>query len=123
MLKTQTLFFKKISIIFISRMRIRKTVCMKNQCFNFVIYLWWISLITGNGFVGNIFNIFKILRKQFFLFVNADICKTIVSRKLAYHLSNLVNISLLIIPNFAFISKRIVDFNIEFCKCYVVMTV
>ena len=54
-------FLKKISIIFISRTRIKSTVFMMNQFFNFLIYLWWISDITGNGFVGNVikFNILK----------------------------------------------------------------
>ena len=46
-------FLKKIRIIFILRIRIKVTVFMKNK-FNFLIYPWLISVITGNGFVGNV---------------------------------------------------------------------
>ena len=57
------------------------------------------------------------------MFVYADICKTIVSRKHAYCLSNLVNIIALIMPYFLFIRKKITEFKIEICKLYAVMTV
>ena len=56
------------------------------------------------------------------LFIYA-LCKTIVPRNLAYCWSNLVNINLLIMPDFLFVKKGIIDFKIEFCKRYVVMAV
>ena len=95
-------FIKKISIIFISKIRKKVTIFLKNQFFDFLIYPWWISVITGNGFMGNLirYYILKGLNKQFHLFVYADIYKTIVSRKFTNCLYNLVNMSPLIMPDF-----------------------
>ena len=47
----------------------------------------------------------------------------IVTKKLAFCLSNLVNISLLIIPDFVFIRSGMMYFKTEFGKRYIVMTV
>ena len=58
------------------------------------------------------------------LFVYVDICKMIVPKKLSYCLPNiLVNISLLIISDFLFIRRGVMDFKTEFCKLCMVMTV
>ena len=57
------------------------------------------------------------------MFIPVDICKTIVPRKLTNCLSNLVNISLLVMPYLTFIRRGIMDFEIEFCKRYTVMAV
>ena len=53
-----------------------------------------------------------------FFFIYADICKTSVSRKVTYCLSNLVNINPLIMSDFPFI-----HFKIQLCKRYVVKAV
>ena len=116
----------KRSVLFLYREYTRKALFfLKRQFFDTLIYLWWISVITGNDFMRNIIicYILKGLSKQLQLFVYADICKTIVPRTLSYCLFNLVNISPLIMLDFPFIRKGIMDFKTEFCKHYVVMTV
>ena len=37
-----------------TRIHIKGAVFMKNQFFDFFIYPWWIAVITGNGFMGNV---------------------------------------------------------------------
>ena len=43
------------------------------------------------------------------LFIYVDICKTIVPRKLTYCLSNLANISVLVMPCFPFIRRGVME--------------
>ena len=57
------------------------------------------------------------------LLIYEDICNSTVARKRSYCLSNLLNISLLIMPDFLFIKTGIMDFKTEFYKRYVIMTV
>ena len=52
------------------------------------------------------------------MFVYADIFKTIVPRKLAFSLSNLVNFSHMIMSDFSFIRIGIMDFKIKFCNSF-----
>ena len=73
---------------------------MKKIFFDLLIYLWRVSVITGNGFMGNIIRdyILNGLSNYLPLFIYNDISKIIARRKLSYCLSNLVNINLLLMP-------------------------
>ena len=76
--------------------------------------------------MGNIigYKISNVLSKYLHLFFHVDICKTIVPRKLTYCLSSkLVNISLVVMPDFSLIKEGLMYFKIYFHKRYVVMTV
>ena len=85
------------------------TIFMKKMFFDFLIYPWWVSVITGNGFMGNVIRDYVLngLSNYLPLFIYNDISQIIVWRKLNYCLSNLVNINLLIMPDFQFIRREI----------------
>ena len=73
---------------------------IKKNFFDLLIYPWRVSVITGNGFMGNIIRdyILNGLSNYLPLFIYNDISKIIARRKLSYCLSNLVNINLLLMP-------------------------
>ena len=116
---------KSRRVIFILTIRCVCTVFVIDQFFYIFLNPRWIPIITNNCFVRNIIGNYVLngFVEQIHFLVNITIYKTSFSRKLTYCFSDIYNGCRLIIPNFPFIWRWIINFEIEFCISYFMMAV